>query len=67
MAAYFDKLDELLAETAPVLSELVGRIRMEYAVDEVFDGKDEVKFRRGGKTLATLYLHEGYFTFLIIF
>lgn len=67
MAEYFDKLDELLAETAPVLSELVGRIRMEYAVDEVFDGKDEVKFRRGRKTLATLYLHEGYFTFLIIF
>lgn len=34
MAAYFDRLDELLAETAPVLSELVGRIRMEYAVDD---------------------------------
>lgn len=67
MAAYFDKPDELLREAAPVLAELVGRIRMEYVMDEVFDGKDEVKFRRGGKTLVTLYLHEGYFTFLVIF
>ncbi len=67
MAEYFDKPDELLGSTAPILSELVGRIRMEYAVDEFYDGKDEVKFRRGCKTLATLYLHEGYFTFLIIF
>lgn len=67
MSVYFDKPDELLGAAAPVLSELVGRIRMEYAVDEIFDGKDEVKFRRGGKTLVTLYLHEGYFTFLLIF
>lgn len=67
MTAYFDRMDELLGATAPVLSELVGRIRMEYVMDELFDGKDEVKFRRGGKTLVTLYLHEGYFTFLIIF
>lgn len=67
MAAYFDKLDELLMDTASVLSDLVGRIRMEYAMDEIYDGKDEVKFRRGGKTLVTLYLHAGYFTVLIIF
>ena len=67
MAAYFDKPDELLRGAAPVLAELVGRIRMEYVMDEVFGGKDEVKFRRGGKTLVTLYLHEGYFTFLVIF
>lgn len=67
MAEYFDKPDELLRDAAPVLSEFVGRIRMAYAVDEIFDGKDEVKFRRGGKTLVTLYLHEGYFTVLMIF
>ncbi len=67
MAAYFDRMDEVLGEASPLLSDLVGRIRMEYAMDELYDGKDEVKFRRGGKTLATLCLHEGYFTFLIIF
>lgn len=67
MAEYFDKMDVLLRSSAAVLADLVGRIRMEYVMDEVFDGKDEVKFRRGGKTLVTLYLHEGYFTFLIIF
>lgn len=67
MAEYFDKPDELLGAAAPVLSDLVGRIRMEYVMDELYDGKDEVKFRRGGKTLVTLYLHEGYFTALIIF
>ncbi len=67
MAEYFDRLDTLLGETAPVLAELTGRIRLAYAVDEVYDGKDEVKFRRGGKTLATLYLHEGYFTLLVIY
>lgn len=67
MAAYFDRPDEVLGDAAPVLAELVGRIRTEYAVDEVYDGKDEVRFRRGGKTLLTLYLHQGYFTLLIIF
>lgn len=67
MAEYFDKPDELLKDAAPLLSDLVGRIRMEYVVDELYDGKDEVKFRRGGKTLATLYLHEGFFTLLVIF
>lgn len=67
MAEYFDKMDELLGDASPVLSEFVGRIRMEYVVDEFYDGKDEVKFRRSGKTLVTLYLHEGYFTVLIIF
>lgn len=67
MAEYFDRMDALLGDAARVLSDFVGRIRMEYVMDELYDGKDEVKFRRGGKTLVTLYLHEGYFTVLIIF
>ncbi|MBQ8555733.1 MAG: DUF3788 family protein [Clostridia bacterium] len=67
MAEYFDRMDALLGDTSRVLSDFVGRIRMEYVMDEFYDGKDEVKFRRSGKTLVTLYLHEGYFTVLIIF
>lgn len=67
MAEYFDRMDALLGDASRALSDLVGRIRMEYVVDEFYDGKDEVKFRRSGKTLLTLYLHEGYFTLLLIY
>ncbi len=46
---------------------LVGYIRVYYAMDELWDGKNELKFRRGGKTLVTLYIHEGFFTILFIY
>ncbi len=67
MVKSHDEYDLVLRKSAPVWSRLLGYIRIKYAMDEFFDGKDELKFRRGGKTFATLYIREGYFTLLIIF
>ncbi len=37
-----------------------------YAPEEIIDG-NELKFRRGGKTILTVYTHEDHITFLVIF
>lgn len=42
-------------------------MRGKYRLDEIGDGKDELKFRQGNKTILTIYIHEDNFTFLIIF
>lgn len=42
-------------------------MRGKYRLDEIGDGKDELKFRQGQKTVLTVYTHEDRFTFLIIF
>lgn len=42
-------------------------MRGKYRLDEIGDGKDELKFKQGQKTIFTIYLHEDRFTFLIIF
>lgn len=42
-------------------------MRGKYRLDEIGDGKDELKFRQGQKTVLTVYIHEDRFTFLIIF
>lgn len=42
-------------------------MRGKYRLDEVGDGKDELKFKLGKKTILTVYLHDDRFTFLIIF
>ena len=42
-------------------------MRGKYHLDEIGDGKDELKFRQGNKTILTIYIHEDNFTFLIIF
>lgn len=41
-------------------------MRGKYRLDEIGDGKDELKFKRGQKTILTIYSHEDRFTFLII-
>ena len=41
-------------------------MRGKYRLDEIGDGKDELKFRQGQKTILTVYTHEHCFTFLII-
>ncbi len=63
----FDRVEKLLGAATPAFEKLVGHIRVRYAMDELWDEKDELKFRRGGKTLATVYLREGFFILLIIF
>ena len=42
-------------------------MRGKYRLDEIGDGKDELKFKQGQKTIVTIYIHEDKFTFLIIF
>ena len=42
-------------------------MRGKYRLDEIGDGKDELKFKQGQKTIVTIYIREDKFTFLIIF
>lgn len=42
-------------------------MRGTYRLDEVGNGKDELKLLLGQKTILTVYLREDRFTFLIIF
>ena len=42
-------------------------MRGKYVCDEVGNGKDELKFRRGGKTILTIYIRDGRYDFLVIF
>ncbi len=42
-------------------------MRGKYRLDEIGDGKDELKFKQGQKTILTIYIHDEKFTFLIIF
>ena len=47
--------------------EIMVFMRGKYRLDEIGDGKDELKFKQGQKTILTIYSHEDKFTFLIIF
>ncbi len=47
--------------------ETVKFMRGKYRLDEVGDGKNELKFKQGKKTILTIYIHEDKYTFLIIF
>ena len=42
-------------------------MRGKYRLDEIGDGKDELKFKQGAKTILTIYIREDKFTFLVIF
>ena len=50
-----------------VSGEIMRFMRGKYALDEIGNGKDELKFRRGGKTILTVYIRENQFDFLVIF
>lgn len=50
-----------------VSHETMVFMRGKYRLDEIGDGKDELKFKQGQKTILTIYIHEDKFTFLIIF
>jgi len=42
-------------------------MRGKYRLDEIGDGKNELKFKQGQKTILTIYIHDDKYTFLIIF
>ncbi len=50
-----------------VSEEIMCFMRGKYALDEMGNGKDELKFRRGGKTIVTIYIREDRYDFLVIF
>lgn len=50
-----------------VSHDIMVFMRGKYRLDEIGDGKDELKFKQGGKTVLTVYTREDKFTFLIIF
>ncbi len=54
-------------ELQKVSEETMRFMRGKYALDEIGNGKDELKFRRGGKTVLTIYIREECFDFLVIF
>lgn len=55
-----DTLEQISHETMVFM-------RGQYRLDEIGDGKNELKFKQGQKTILTIYIHEDRFTFLIIF
>ena len=61
-----EKITELLGNAKTAWDHYLAAIRNDYEMDELWDG-NELKFRRGGKTLVTLYIKEGFFTVLVIF
>ena len=38
-------------------------MRGKYRLDEIGDGKDELKFKQGQKTIVTIYLHDDIYVF----
>lgn len=70
MEAYFCKknMDAFRSETLGKIShETMRFMRGKYTLDEIGDGKNELKFKQGKKTILTVYIHEDRFTFLVIF
>ncbi len=63
----FSEIRPLLKGATQAWVNIVGYIRVNYVMDELFDGKDEFKFRKSGKTFATFYIRDGYFALLIIY
>ena len=47
--------------------EIMVFMRGKYRLDEIGDGKDELKFKQGAKTILTIYTREDKYIFLIIF
>lgn len=62
-----EELDVILGKSVSAWVKLFNYIRTKYVMDEFWNGKDELKLRRGGRTFATFYIREGYFSLLIIF
>ena len=54
-------------ELERVSHETMVFMRGRYRLDEIGDGKDELKFKQGKNTILTVYIRDDRFTFLIIF
>jgi hypothetical protein len=68
MEYLLDSIKEKLGDDLyPSFIELIGFISANYNASELYDGKNEIKFRQGGKTLVTILIGENEFTTLVIF
>lgn len=56
-----------MTELEKISHETMKFMRGKYRLGEIGDGKDELKFKQGQKTILTIYIHEDRFTFLVIF
>ena len=54
-------------ELEKISHETMVFMRGKYCLDEIGDGKNELKFKQGQKTILTVYIHDDKFTFLVIF
>jgi hypothetical protein len=72
----YQEIAPLLGNSKSAWEKLVGFIRVNYVMDETWTSgattgklaayRNELKFRRGGKTLVTLYIRDGYYDTVII-
>ena len=69
----YEQVKAMLKSAAPAWEKLTGNIRYYYVMDELWEEGNpahkhynNLRFRRGGKTLATLCLREGYFLACIV-
>jgi len=60
-------LQEKLGGSFDAFMDLIRFVRVNYVMDELWNGEDELKFRRSGKTLVTVCIKDGGFSSLIIF
>jgi hypothetical protein len=56
-----------MTDLKQVVQETVKFMRGEYLLDEIGNGKNEIKFRHGKKTILSVYIHEDRLDFLIVF
>lgn len=61
------RINDVPANVRDIWADIVGYIREYYIMDELWDEKEELKFRRSGKTLVTLYLKDDKVVALVIF
>ena len=50
-----------------ISEETMCFMRGKYIADEIGDGDNTLHFRRGGKTILTIYIHDNHYVFLLIF
>lgn len=56
-----------MTELERISRETMVFMRGKYRLDEVGDGKDELKFKQGKSTILTVYTREDRYSFLVIF
>ena len=61
------EINDLDDELEKISHETMVFMRGKYCLDEIGDGKNELKFKQGQKTILTIYIHDDKYTFLVIF